>query len=197
MMIALLYFADSVQRPAMSQASARIFNNNQFAAFFDLLLDLPVPIFATHEFDSLRAFLDPLALNLMFTPSLALSEFLLDFGRHFPAAIFYQLHNLQASLPANASPSLVLRRFYRLTVAQVTFDNGATQVNVNPAMFFGLFHPDAANPNRIYRNWLNIFVNRIVTSQAIRPVFTAPTIGPLPVSPVAFANNQTTTRTSS
>lgn len=190
MMIGLLYFGDSISRHAMSPAAAAVFNNNNFAQFFELLLDLPVPIFAQHEFSSLMYFLDPLALNLMFTPNLGLSEFLLDFGRHFPAAIFFQLHNLQASLPANASPSLVLRRFYQLTVANVTFDNGATQIPVTPSMYFGLYHPAAApNANRTYRNWLNIMVNRIITSQAIRPVFTAPTIGPLPVAPVAFANN--------
>jgi hypothetical protein len=189
MMTALLYFGDSVQRHAMSTAAQGIFNVNHFAQFFDILLDLPVPAYADHEFSTLRPFLHPLALNLMFIPNLALSEFLIDFGRHFPAAIFFQLHNLQASLPANASPALVLRRFYRLIVADVTFDNGATRVNVTPSMYFGLYHPDNANPNRVYLNWLNMAINRIVTSQAIRPVFTAPTIGPLPLNPVAFADN--------
>lgn len=189
MMVSLLYFGDSIQRHTMSAPARQIFDSNFLAQFFDMLLDLPVPAFATHEFESLRVFLDPLALNLMFVPDLALSEFLIDFGRHFPAAIFFRLHNLQASLPANVSPNMLLRRFYQLNVAQVTFDNGATNVNVTPSMFFGLHHPDPANANVLYRNWLNIMVNRIVTSQAIRPVFTAPTIGPLPIHPVAFANN--------
>jgi hypothetical protein len=186
-MTALLYFNDSVVRPSMSAAAATIFNNNQFAAFFSRLLNLPVPSFAAPEFSALQAHFDDLATNFCIIPDLAATTFLQDYGRHFPCTIFLALHNIMATLPANTTPASLSSTFYNFAVTSVTFDNGTNHVTVNPAMYFGLAR--AANATTAYENWLSARVARIVTALAIRPAFTAPTIGPIPVQITTFANN--------
>lgn len=189
MMIGQLYFCDAYLRPSMTLAASKIYNDSVLSMFFNLLLDMPVPTFAINEFEALRPYFDDMATNLCFIPSLGGSTFLHDFGRHFPAATFISLHNLMANLPANTSPAALSHSFYTTPVASVTFDNGATHVTVTPSMMFGLYMSGMTN-DRLTSNWLNQRINRIVTALAIRPAFTAPTIGPLPVDQVSFANDQ-------
>nr|AOX47607.1 coat protein [Ceratobasidium partitivirus CP-h] len=187
-MVALLYFNDSNSRPGdMSNHARAIFDNNTFQAFFLDLLLLPVPSFAANEFHALQTYYDDLANNLCFIPDLAQTTFLLDYGRHFPVSTFLALHNLMANLPANTTPASLSQHFYNFAVASVTFDNGANFVNVTPAMMFGLSR--TADATTAYSNWLNERVARIVTALAIRPVFTAPTIGPIHVQTTSIANN--------
>jgi len=188
MMIGLLYFNDSAMRPNMTPAAAKIFNSSTLSMFFDTLLDLPVPAFAVNEFEALRPYFDDVATNLCFVPNLGASTFLHDFGRHFPATTFITLHNLMANLPANTTPASLSYQFFTSTIASVTFDNGTSHVNVTPTMMFGRYAHDMT-PTQLINNWINTRVDRIVTALAIRPAFTAPTIGPLPVSQISFADN--------
>nr|BBU59849.1 capsid protein [Rosellinia necatrix partitivirus 20] len=186
-MVALLYFNDSVLRPSMSAAAMTVFNNNVFSSFFAELLTLPVPAFAAPEFAALQAYFDDLASNICFIPSLATTTFLHDYGRHFPASIFLALHNIMAQLPANTTPASLSTTFYNFVVTNVTFNNGTAQVNVTPGMYFGLTRTN--NATTAYTNWLAARVDRIVTALAIRPAFTAPTIGPIPVQVTTFTSN--------
>jgi hypothetical protein len=179
----LLFFNEYTQRPSFTTVAATIQNDIIYSSFFNALLDLPVPPFADMEFNSARTFFHPLATNLVICPNLCAASFLHDFGRLIPAATFIRLHNLMSNLPANTTPAALAHAFYTSTVALVEFTAG-TNVNITPAMLFG-----ASHGNYTYNNWFRNRIDRIVTALAIRPVFTGPTIGPLPVSPLPNANN--------
>jgi hypothetical protein len=190
MFTGLLLFNDLCLRPHPSMEAQQIMNDHVMSMFFELLLDMPVPGFAENEFVANQYFKDPLATNLFVCPDLAGSNFLFDFGRLFPASIFLHLHNLMGSLPANVSPSNLLHMFYSQVVATVNFGTVAqpNNVNVTPSMFFGATVTANAATTR-YSNWLNSRVEHLVTGLAIRPVFTAPTIGLLPIRTPAIADN--------
>jgi hypothetical protein len=183
MFTGLLYFNELTQRPSFTSTAAHIMNDHTLSAFFNALLDLHVPAFAINEFEANRAYFDPLAKNLCIIPNLSAASFLHDFGRLFPASIFIRLHNMMANLPANTTPASLSNSFYNEIIATVQFVTG-TDVIITPAMLFG-----ASTDTNVYQNWLRNRVDRIVTALAIRPVMTAPTIGPLPVNAIPVAIN--------
>lgn len=182
----LMLFNDLCLAPSPSAAAQTIFNDSVYNMFFNVLLDMPVPQFAENEFLGNQYFNDALAQNLVFCPDYSGMRFLYDFGRFFPSAMFFRLHNMMARLPANTAPANLLRSFYRDICSQVNFGTAAApnNIDVTPNMFLG----SVLNGVR-YGNWLNRRVEQLVNGLAIRPVFTAPTVAALPLHMTARATN--------
>nr|QOI17254.1 capsid protein [Caloscypha fulgens partitivirus 2] len=181
MYYAMLFHNDAFLRPAPSPAAYSILNDAAQSDLFNLMLDMLVPSFAVNEFESIRPHFDDLATNLCLFPSLAGSNFLLDFGRYFPANTFFVLHNLMASLPTNTNYETLAITFYSATVAQLQI--GTTDFNLTPAHLFGAAIRDHNSTTR-YTNWLNHRIDALVASSAIRVINAMATVTRLPlVSP--------------
>jgi hypothetical protein len=185
MFTAMHYHCDAFLAPVPSPMALNILNDNLQSSIFSSLLDLPVPPFMVNELESIRPFISDLASNLAFFPTMASSNFALDFGRFIPANTFFTLHNLMASLPGNSSTASLLENFYKSTIANIAY--GGLTIQLTPAHLFG--HVMSLDNVAVrYQNWFNSRINMLVNALAIRPVNAQSIPGNLPLNFPAYAN---------
>lgn len=185
MYFGMLYHIDASLMPQPSFFATTILDDYNQSSIFQEMLDLYVPSFALNEFETLRPFFDDLAANMIYGGSLAMADFMVDFGRIFPASTFYVLHNLMATLPGNTTTTLLRIRYYGATILTATIGN--VQVNISPAQLFGAVMDRNGVPTR-YNNWLNQRINHLINALAIRPVNAMSVPGDLPFDPVTYAD---------
>ncbi|BBC21045.1 Putative coat protein [Rosellinia necatrix partitivirus 8] len=182
MLVAFLYHTDASHLQHPSAAASAIMNDALFSRFFDMLLDFPVPDFASNEFASLMAFLPDDIPNLVILTSLASADYYHDFGRHFSANIFFLAHNLLAGLPANTPTSTLRATFYATPVNSVNIGNN-NNVNITPGQLFGRI-----NGANTVSNWLNQRIDAMINSMAIRAVNQNNMVAQIQFPTVALAN---------
>lgn len=175
MYIAMLFQLDALHRPQPSRFARDLLSNYYTALFLNSLLDLPVPAFASMEFEALRFFNDPLASNLVAIGSEAAFSFAHDFGRFFTAGTFFGLHSVLATLPGNTQLAAAQLAFTKMTVATVNV-TATTAVALTPGHFFGTVMNDIP-----YLNWLNIRLASILNQSEIRTMASRPNAGRIPM----------------
>jgi len=187
MLTGMLFFSDARLAPFPSPSALHILNDHLLDIMFSQLLDLPVPPFMANELEAIRPLLGDLAVNIAFFPSLASSNFLIDFGRMILANTFFMLHNLMATMPGNSTTASLMEAFYKGIIVQLTDQN--TTYTITPAQLFGHIreHDNAATR---YANWLNTRVNLLVNALAIRPINAMSIPGHLPITHPAYVSLQ-------
>jgi len=180
--IALLFQNDACLRQHASSHARDVMQNPYLKQFFDSFLDLPVPSFATLDFEALRFFNHERASNLVSIGSLAGFSFMHDFGRFFTTGTFFGLHDLLARVPGNTPLSTAQYKFARLPVATVVLSNNAV-VTITPGHLFGLVQNDI-----VYSNWLNTRLTSILNQAEIRSMASRPNAGTHPMFAIPQTN---------
>ncbi|UUF94163.1 coat protein [Rhizoctonia solani partitivirus 433] len=182
---AFYYFNDFCHSMAPSPYAHAVNNDSRYSTFFEALLDCNVPGILAPEFSQWQTTFDPISGTYRQVTSLAATSFAHDFGRQFPASIFFALHNLQASLPPNAGSNILRSRFWTQVITTLTMDG--VNYSLTPSHYFGYLSLESRTANA-YPNWLNQAVDTLLTTNHIRTTFGTVTIRRLPLEPMALAN---------